>query len=844
PCAPRSESRVRRFAVPNITDTRADTRAGRFFIEIAGPFADTSPFGSHYVMLFVDDYSCFKIIRFLKKKDNTTAVLEDIVATHMAPAGVKIGIIRTDDGGEHHESFKTSTTSWAPSVRTPSHIPQYNRVAERALGLLRDKTVALLCSLKERKSDRLWVDVMQYACGMTNKNVTSLLGRGLTAYELWYGQKPSFTEILPSGTIGYLRRHDPPHKLAPPPARDGPTAAKPGERYKHAPERRSFTPTTLNTIAEYPSRKEAELESGISEQEDEERRNKATTTPTTAAARKSASYHTDETPAFLPRRTRVGGLIALLSSAMKAHTENMETRELEDVMVKEAAVIVALPSEIPEERTRLRQAQSSPECIQWRKALQREIEEQPFRGIWETVDHPEGRTILGTRLVFKRKIIKDGQIEKYTCQCFAQGFRQIPGIHSQEAPLPHRRSPASDGTCAHGLQLDVNMAYLEADVEEEIYIGLPDGYRQFKNQGGRLNKAMYGLVHAGLLWSKKFRQEELRKGFEKSQADPCVYRKKREGGVAVIIVVYVDDLLLVSATKEDEERALADLQLRFSIKDLRETSYYLGCHVSRDRKLRAVTLDQRQDAKKVIERFKIVKTYKIPVATGVAALSKTDGSENRDEVKEMRGIPYREAVGVLIWIAATTRPDLSFAAHNVAKFSENPGPAHWEAVMKVMQYLKNTKDCRIVYGETSRSDTKFSAWVDPDHSMCPDTRRSVSGAAFILAGGAISWFSRVQKLTASTSSESGYITLAEPTNELRFLRQVKYFMAPPADTGIPRQEGNQGAIKMSSNRFSSRRTRHIDVKHHVVRDAVDSGIVRVEYMNPGEQHADVLTKEL
>ncbi|CAM9846712.1 unnamed protein product [Sphacelaria rigidula] len=98
----------------------------------------------------------------------------------------------------------------------------------------------------------------------------------------------------------------------------------------------------------------------------------------------------------------------------------------------------------------------------------------------------------------------------------------------------------------------------------------------------------------------------------------------------------------------------------------------------------------------------------------------------------------REAVGALMWIAATTRPDLSFAAHNVAKFSDNPGPAHRKAAMKVMQYLKRTTDYGIVYGGTSGGDTKLSAWVDAHHATCPDTRHSVSRAAFMLARGAIS----------------------------------------------------------------------------------------------------------
>ncbi|CAM9723757.1 unnamed protein product, partial [Sphacelaria rigidula] len=142
---------------------------------------------------------------------------------------------------------------------------------------------------------------------------------------------------------------------------------------------------------------------------------------------------------------------------------------------------------------------------------------------WETVDRPEDKTLLGTRLVFKRKINKDGQIEKYKCRFVAQGFRQIPGIHYQESSFPTPAQSSIRVALAlmaiqdwEGRQLDAEMAYLEAEVEEEMYIELPDGYRQSKNQVRRLSKVVYGLVHAGLLWLKNFGQAVLRKGFERS----------------------------------------------------------------------------------------------------------------------------------------------------------------------------------------------------------------------------------------------------------------------------------------------------------------------------------------
>ncbi|CAM9841451.1 unnamed protein product, partial [Sphacelaria rigidula] len=216
PCTPCSESRVRRFAVPTIRDTCADTRAGRFVIDLAEPFADTSFCGSRYAMLCVDDYNRLKIIRFLKKQDGTIAALEDILATHITLAGIKVGIIRTDGGGDLKGKFQDLLNKLGiMCVGTPPHTPQHNGAAERALGLLRNKTAALLCSLKEGKSDRLWAGAMQYTCDKNNKSVTSPLGRRLTPYELWFGQKLSSTGILPFGTVGYLRRDNPPHKLNP-----------------------------------------------------------------------------------------------------------------------------------------------------------------------------------------------------------------------------------------------------------------------------------------------------------------------------------------------------------------------------------------------------------------------------------------------------------------------------------------------------------------------------------------------------------------------------------------------------------------------------------------------------
>lgn len=133
-----------------------------------------------------------------------------------------------------------------------------------------------------------------------------------------------------------------------------------------------------------------------------------------------------------------------------------------------------------------------------------------------------------------------------------------------------------------GRQLYAEMAYLEADVQEELYMKLPHGKRRRKNQFGRPQKAMYGLAHVGLLWSKAIGAELKARGFETSQEDRCVFRRQREGNAVVIIMVYLDDLLLLKAIKEDEKKDLEDLRLSSPIEVLGEIAYYLRRSITRN----------------------------------------------------------------------------------------------------------------------------------------------------------------------------------------------------------------------------------------------------------------------
>ena len=204
-----------RHAVPKSTETRADKRAGRVFIDLAGPFHVKSLAGSRLAMLCVDDFSRYKIVVLMAKTSDTTAVLRAIIATYFAPAELNIGVIRTDNGGEFQVAFQSLVTELGIKHEcTPPYTPQYNGVAERTLGLHREKTVALLRRVTEGASERLWAEAMVYACDMSNKCVTDSLDHDKTPYKMWRGRPPAFDTLLPFDTVGYRRVEKPTHKLA------------------------------------------------------------------------------------------------------------------------------------------------------------------------------------------------------------------------------------------------------------------------------------------------------------------------------------------------------------------------------------------------------------------------------------------------------------------------------------------------------------------------------------------------------------------------------------------------------------------------------------------------------
>jgi hypothetical protein len=248
---------------------------------------------------------------------------------------------------------------------------------------------------------------------------------------------------------------------------------------------------------------------------------------------------------------------------------------------------------------------------------------------------------------------------------------------------------------------------------------------------------------------------------------------------------------------------------------------------------------------KVLKRFGMqeCKPGDNPIAKG-DKFSLSQCPKGNLEIQEMQKIPYASAVGSLMYAQVCTRPDIAFIVGMLGRYLSNPGMDHWKAAKKVMRYLKRTKDYMLTY---RRSDQlEITGYSDSDFAGCQDSKRSTSGYIYMLAGGAVSWRSAKQTLTASSTMAAEFIACYEASNHGIWLRNLV--------TGLRIVEGierplklycdNKSAVLYSNNNRSSAKSKHIDIKFLVVKERVQSGQISIEHLGTNSMITDPLTKGL
>jgi hypothetical protein len=491
------------------------------------------------------------------------------------------------------------------------------------------------------------------------------------------------------------------------------------------------------------------------------------------------------------------------------------------------------------------EALASEQSEDWQQAMDDEIASLAANKTWILEEPPAGVKPIPVKWVYKIKRTSAGDIERYKARLVAKGFRQQQGVDFDEVFAPvskfatFRTLTAVVAACDLELhQLDIKTAFLYGDLEEDVYIEQPQGY---KEGGSRLAchllKAIYGLKQAPRVWHEHLHRELSSYGFKASTADPSLYYN-HEDNSSTWLLIYVDDILIASKSSDAVSNVKTSLMTSFEARDLGEAKHYLGIKITRDRGSRTIMLTQELMTTELVAKFGLSegKTKSIPLSPSIK-LSKEEG-----EPLDKDQYPYSQLVGSLMYLSVTTRPDISFVVGALARFMSCPTSTHWQAAKDVLRYLEGTKDYGLVFGGSS-NDLSLVGFCDADYAGDLDTRRSTTGYIFTLNGAAISWQSKRQPTVAVSSTEAEYMAAAAAVKESLWLRKLLTDFDVDIST-VDILADNQSAIKLLRNPISSMRSKHIDVIHHFARERVARREVAFHYVTTAAQVADALTKAL
>ena len=347
-----------------------------------------------------------------------------------------------------------------------------------------------------------------------------------------------------------------------------------------------------------------------------------------------------------------------------------------------------------------------------------------------------------------------------------------------------------------------------------------------------LQRSLYGLKQAPRAWYQRFATFIRHLGFTASASDTSLFVYKEGDRVAYLL--YVDDIILTASSTDLLHHIIQRLHSEFAMTDLEDLHHFLGISVTRSPD--GLFLSQRQYALDLLQRAGMAECHSTatPVDTR-AKLSASDGTavENPSE--------YRSLAGALQYLTLT-RPDLAYDVQQVCLFMHDPHEPHLALIKRILRYVKGTLSSGLHLG--AGSITSLTAYSDADWAGCPDSQRSTSGYCVYLGDNLISWSSKRQTTVSHSSAEAEYRAVAHAVAECCWIRQLLQELHISIASATLVYCDNVSAVYMTTKPVHHRRTKHIEIDIHFVREKVALGQVRVLHVPSSHQFADIMTKGL
>ncbi|RVW55533.1 Retrovirus-related Pol polyprotein from transposon RE2 [Vitis vinifera] len=415
----------------------------------------------------------------------------------------------------------------------------------------------------------------------------------------------------------------------------------------------------------------------------------------------------------------------------------------------------------------------------WRQAMVDEMAALHSNGTWDLVVLPSGKSTVGCRWVYAVKVGPDGQVDRLKARLVAKGYTQVYGSDYGDtfSPVAKIASGESGLVC-------------------------------------RLRRSLYGLKQSPRAWFSRFSSVVQEFGMLRSTADHSVFYHHNSLGQCIYLVVYVDDIVITGSDQDGIQKLKQHLFTHFQTKDLGKLKYFLGIEIAQSSS--GVVLSQRKYALDILEETgmldcKPVDTPMDPNVKLVPGQGEPLGDPGR----------YRRLVGKLNYLTIT-RPDISFPVSVVSQFLQSPCDSHWDAVIRILRYIKSTPGQGVLY--QNRGHTQVVGYTDADWAGSPTDRRSTS--------------------VARSSAEAEYRAMALATCELIWLRHLLQELRFGKDEQMKLICDNQAALHIASNPVFHERTKHIEVDCHFIREKIASGCIATSFVNSNDQLADIFTKSL
>ena len=270
----------------------------------------------------------------------------------------------------------------------------------------------------------------------------------------------------------------------------------------------------------------------------------------------------------------------------------------------------------------------------------------------------------------------------------------------------------------------------------------------------------------------------------------------------------------------------------------------LGLQVQRDRPNRTLTLNQSLYIKGILQQFKLqdAKPVTLPMADRNSLGKALPGELRADQAL------YQSAIGAIGWVARGTRWDIAYAVNQLASYCSEPTIRHWNALIRVMRYLKGTAEYKLKLGASGAHGLKLQGFSDSDYAGDIDSRVSTTGGLFLLSGGPVVWMSSRQRCVSNSTGEAEYVAASEACKTAMWLRGLLRELNRPDYLGdtlqVPMYSDNTACIAMAQDPVAHSRTKHIEVRYHYIRQLVAYRKITISYLPTEEMLADILTKPL